>query len=413
MLVMGGIVGSGIFVTPAIVARSVKSPAFIMGAWLLGGLGALLGAFVYSELAARRPKVGGQYAYMREAFHPLVAFLYGWALLLVIQTGGMAAGAITFARYFRELVPLPLADGTVAAVAVGLLVAVNCAGVRAGSTVQSVLMVLKIAAILSLVGCALVLGAPAAAAPPHSPGSIASLGAAMVAVVFAYGGWQTSCFVASEMTEPRKNLPRALVIGVVGVITLYVLVVLACLRTLGADELGRSNAPALAVMTHLLGPRGGALISAAIALSTLGFLSQSVLTAPRVYFAMAEDGAFFRAIGRVHPRSQVPLLAIVLQGVLTIAIALAGTFETILNYMISIDFFFFGLTATCLFVFRRRSTHDESDFSMPGHPVTTILFIALCWSVVIATFYKDARHSFIGVGLMLAGIPVYLFWKRR
>jgi APA family basic amino acid/polyamine antiporter len=413
MLVMGGIVGSGIFVTPAIVARSVTSPTFIIGAWLLGGLGALLGAFVYAELAARRPEVGGQYAYMREAFHPLVAFLYGWALLLVIQTGGMAAGAITFARYFRELVPLPIGDGAVAAIAVALLVGINCAGVRAGSTVQSVLMVLKIAAILWLVGCALVLGAPAPAARPHPPDGVAALGAAMVAVVFAYGGWQTACFVASEMTDARKNLPRALVIGVVGVITLYVLVVRACLRTLGADELARSSAPALDVMTRVLGSRGGALISAAIALSTLGFLSQSVLTAPRVYFAMAEDGAFFRAIGRVHPRSQVPVLAIVLQGALTIAIALAGTFETILNYMISIDVFFFGLTACSLFVFRRRSPHEESRFSVPGHPVTTLLFIALCWSVVLATFYKDPRHSFMGVALMLAGIPVYLWWKRR
>src|SRR5262245_39985484 len=219
MLVMGGIVGSGIFVTPAIVARHVKSPTLILGAWLLGGLGAVLGAFVYAELAARRPHVGGQYAYLREAYHPLLAFLYGWALLLVIQTGGMAASALTFARYFRELFSIPLGDGAVASLVVALLVAVNCLGVRAGSSVQSILMVLKILALLALVGCGLLLGAPAPRTPPAPSGGIGELGAAMVAVLFAYGGWQTACFVAGEMTEPRKNLPRALVLGVAGVIT--------------------------------------------------------------------------------------------------------------------------------------------------------------------------------------------------
>jgi APA family basic amino acid/polyamine antiporter len=414
MLVMGGIIGSGIFVTPAIVARHAQSPALIVGAWLLGGLGAVLGAFVYAELASRRPHVGGQYAYLREAYHPLFAFLYGWALLLVIQTGGMAASALTFARYFRELFTIPLGDAAVASLVVALLVAVNCVGVRAGSSVQSVLMVLKILALLALVGCGLLLGAPATRTEaPAAAGGIPGLGAAMVAVLFAYGGWQTACFVASEMTEPRKNLPRALVLGVAGVITLYVLVALACLRALGPHALAGTPTPALDVMTHALGQRGGKVIAAGIALSTLGFLSQSILTAPRVYFAMAEDGLFFRVVSRVHPRTRVPMVAIVLQGVLTIVIALVGSFEVILNSVVSIDFLFFGLTATCLFVFRRRAAADEGGSAMPGHPATTLVFIALCWSVVLNTFVKDPRHSLVGLGLLLAGIPVYLLWKAR
>src|SRR5438270_3676704 len=195
MIVMGGIVGSGIFVTPAIVARAAGSPVFIVTAWVIGGTVALLGAFVYAELSSARPEVGGQYAYLREAVHPLVAFLYGWALLLVIETGGMAATAITFARYFRELVPLPIGDGAIAAVAVAVLTLINCFGVRAGSSAQSGLMLLKIGALAALIAAGLLLGDVAAPSESAS-GSVSSLGAALVPVLFAYGGWQTSCFVA-------------------------------------------------------------------------------------------------------------------------------------------------------------------------------------------------------------------------
>ncbi|HEX9573123.1 MAG TPA: amino acid permease, partial [Myxococcales bacterium] len=229
MIVMGGIVGSGIFVTPADVARSAGSPALILGAWVVGGVAALLGAFVYAELSSARPEVGGQYAYLREAVHPLAAFLYGWALLLVIQTGGMAATAIAFARYFRELLPIPLGEGAVAAGAVGTLTIVNCLGVRAGSTAQSALMVLKICALGALIGAGLLFGGVA----PSSgvPGSPAGFGAALIPVLFAYGGWQTACFVAGEMKDPRRDLPRALLLGVAGVIALYTLVAFVCLRT--------------------------------------------------------------------------------------------------------------------------------------------------------------------------------------
>jgi basic amino acid/polyamine antiporter, APA family len=408
MIVLGGIVGSGIFVTPAIVARAAPSAGLIVGAWLIGGAAALLGAFVYAELSSARPEVGGQYAYLREAVHPLVAFLYGWALLLVIQTGGMAATAITFARYFRELVPMPMSDGAVAALAMALLTTINCLGVRAGSSAQSALMVLKICALAALIAAGLLLsgGAPAA---PSSSGSLLGLGAALVPVLFAYGGWQTSCFVAGEMRDPRRDLPRALLAGVGGVIALYTLVVFGCLRTLGPTELARTGVPALEVMTRTLGRRGALAISAGIAISTLGFLSQSILTAPRVYFAMAEDGVFFRAVGRVNARTRAPVVAIVLQGVLTIVIALSRTFEVILNYVVSIDFVFFALTATCVFVFRRRGI--RGTFAMPGHPVTTVAFIFVCAAVVASTFRADPAHSIAGLAITLAGIPAYRLWR--
>ena len=409
MIVMGGIVGSGIFVTPADVARYAGSPALILGAWVVGGVAALLGAFAYAELSSARPDVGGQYAYLREAVHPLVAFLYGWALLLVIQTGGMAATSIAFARYFRELFSLPAGEGAIAAAAMAALTIVNCLGVRAGSATQTVLMVLKICVLAALIAAGLLLGGTAP--PSRTTGSVAGLGTALIPVLFAYGGWQTACFVAGEMKDPRRDLPRALLAGVAGVIALYTLIAFVCLRTLGADALARSSAPALEVMTRTLGRRGGLAIAAGISISTLGFLSQSILTAPRVYFAMAEDGLFFRAVARVHPTTRAPVAAIALQGALAIAIALAGTFEAITRYVVSIDFIFFALTAACIFVFRSRGV--RGSFAMPGHPITTAAFMAICAAVVVSTFRADPVRAFAGLGLTLAGIPAFLLWRSR
>jgi len=409
MIVMGGIVGSGIFVTPADVARNAGPAVLVIAAWLVGGFAALLGAFVYAELSSARPQVGGQYAYLREAVHPLAAFLYGWALLLVIETGGMAATAIAFARYFQVLLPVPLGESALAAAAIAFLTALNCFGVRAGTTAQSALMVLKIGALAALIAAGF--ASDAAVAPTARPASIGGFGAALVPVLFAYGGWQTACFVAGEMKDPRRDLPRALLLGVAGVIALYTLVAFVCLRSLGAEGLSRASAPALEVMTRALGRRGAIAIAAGVAISTLGFLSQSILTAPRVYFAMAEDGLFFGAISRVHPRTRAPVAAIALQGALTMAIALAGTFEAITRYVVSIDFVFFALTAACIFVFRSRGV--RGPFAMPGHPATTVAFIAICGAVVLSTWRADPVHAFAGLAITLAGIPAYLLFRAR
>jgi APA family basic amino acid/polyamine antiporter len=435
MLVMGGIIGSGIFMNPSVAARAVKSEFLILGVWALGGLVALAAAFIWAELATVRPEVGGQYAYLREAFHPLIAFLYGWGLLLVIQTGGMAAVAVTFARYFRELTNVQMADGVLAGLALGVLTIINCLGVRAGSTVQSFLMVLKIGAIVALIAFGMFLAGPetAPAVNPFGTGNIGHtefhiyssrdvfpfltmIGAAMVPVLFAYGGWQTATFVAGEIREPGKNLPRALVIGVSGVVILYLAVNFVCVSVLGVSGLANTTTPASDVMRSALGPTGARLIAAGIAISTLGFLSQSMLTAPRVYFAMAEDGLFFAAVAKLSPRSRVPVIAIVMQGALATAIALSGKYEQILNYVVSVDFIFFGLTAICVFIFRRRLQGERASGSwarVPGHPVTTVIFIAVCWLVVINTVYQYPANTLIGLGILLAGIPAYYLWRRK
>jgi APA family basic amino acid/polyamine antiporter len=416
MIVMGGIIGAGIFVNPSVVARQVHTPALVLGAWAIGGAIALVGAFVYAELAARRPNVGGQYAYLRDAYHPIDAFLYGWTLLLVVQTGGMAGAAIVFGRYFRELTGLGISEQIVAAATLAVLTIVNCLGVRAGSTLQNILMVTKLAAITLLIAVGLFTANPSTATPAAAAsgsGGAVGLATAMVPVLFAYGGWQTASFVSGEMRDPTRDLPRGLLIGVVGVIALYLAVTFVCIRVLGVDALAATSTPASEVMRSALGDRGARLIALGIALSTVGFLSQSILTAPRVYYAMARDGVFFRAVGRLDPRSRAPVTAIVLQGVWAGVIAMTGKYDQILNYVVSIDVLIFGLTGASLIVFRKREPLDRRAIRVPLHPVTTLLFVLACWAISATTIVRFPKNAGIGVGILLIGILVYQFWKPR
>jgi basic amino acid/polyamine antiporter, APA family len=421
MAVMGGIIGAGIFINPYLVAQRVHTPALILGAWIAGGIIALLGGFIYAELAARLPVVGGQYAYLRDALHPAVAFLYGWALLLVIQTGGMAAVAVTFARYFLELTHWPFSDSIIAAAALALLTGINCLGVRAGSRVQSIMTLTAIAAIVLLEVCS-VAGAPAQVSwrpvleQPLSGWLIITFGSAMTPVVFAYGGWQTSSFLAGEVRDASRVLPRALILGVLGVIAVYVSVNFVYLRALGPAGLAATTTPASSVMRISLGSHGAQIIAAGISFSALGFLAQSILTAPRVYFAMARDRVFFQSVARIHPRTHVPLIAIALQGGWAIVIALTGTYAQVVNYVVAMDCIFFGLTAICLFVFRQRTTANGNGniaFRVPGHPWTTLLFIGAEWMVVVSTFAHDPKRSFIGLAIAVAGLPAYFLWRAK
>jgi APA family basic amino acid/polyamine antiporter len=356
---------------------------------------------------------------LREAYHPSIAFLYGWVLLLVTQTGGMAAVAVTFARYYREITGLSARDGPIAAATLMGLTAINCFGVRAGSNLQSALMLLKAAAIVTMVGVGILWGGDALHPlplldRPVSLGLGSAVGAAMIPVAFAYGGWQTASFVAGEMRDPRRDLSRGLIIGVIGVVVLYLSVNFVCLRVLGPDGLAATRIPASAVMRTSLGERGAKWIAFGISVSTLGFLSQGILTAPRVYYAMARDGLFFKSVGWLSPETGVPVVAIVLQGVTATVIALSGRYEQILNYVISVDFISFGLTAASIFVFRRRYPASSPElYVAPGHPYTTGLFVVACAAIVIATVWTFPANSAIGLVILLAGIPVYLYWRRK
>ena len=438
MIVMGGIIGSGIFINPYVVAQQVSSTILILAAWAFGGLIALAGAFIYAELSSQTSASGGQYVYLREAFHPALAFVYGWALLLVTQSGGMAAVAVTFAKYICSLGQMEANDNVaafLATIVLAVLTIINCLGVRAGSTTQNLFMILKLIAIAALVAFGLtVSGPPASSAiagstllrqgyggqaslPPGIWNSLTAFGAALIPVQFAYGGWQTSCFVAGEVRQPKKNLPRGLLLGVLGVIVVYLSVNFVCVHALGPLGLAQTRTPASAVMRLALGENGASIIAVGIAISTAGFLSQSMLTAPRVYFAMAEDGLFFKSLTKLN-RARVPAFAIALQGALAIVITLSGRYEQILNYVISVDVIFFALTAATVFVFRHRAKTNPSSLKAspartPGHPFTTLFFIIACCGVAFSTLYRYPQNSAVGLGIMLSGIPVYWFWRTR
>jgi len=277
-------------------------------------------------------------------------------------------------------------------------------------------MVLKIGAIGMLVAIGLWF-APAGPAPtePVTAASaatpLAAIGAALTPVMFAYGGWQTSSFCAGEMRNPERDLARGLLLGVAGVIFLYCAVAFVCVHALGPAGLAASKTPASDVMRLALGEKGATLIALGIAISTLGFLSQGMLTAPRVYFAMAEDGVFFQGVAKVSERTRVPVVAIVLQGVVAAVIAVSGTFGQILSYVVSVDFIFFGLTGIALFVFRRRDP-TQPGFRAPGHPFTTGLYVLACFLVVVATVWNNLANSLIGYAILLAGVPAFLYWRR-
>jgi APA family basic amino acid/polyamine antiporter len=421
MAVIGGIIGAGIFRTPAAVAERVGSPALALSAWVLGGAIALIGAFCFGELGQRHPKAGGGYVYLREAWGPLPAFLYGWALLLVIATGAIAAVAVTFAGYaltlagLPERLTVPLAIGAIA-----FLSGVNYWGVKPGAVTQNIFTLLKLAALAALIVAGLAAAIPPRQAIAPSPAgdgwvyAASSVGTALVPILFTYGGWQQTNFIAEEIVAPEKNLPRALVVGVAAVVTVYLLANLAYLRVLGQAGLAASPAPAADVMRALLGPAGGRLIAAGIAVSTFGFLNLVILVTPRALQAMAADGLFFPAVAALHPVHRTPAAAILLQAVWAVVLTLTGTFSQLVDYVAFGDWIFFGLTVAGLFKYRARAPVDPpGSFRVPGYPWTPALFVAAAAYVVVSSVVANPRNALIGMGLLGLGLPVYGYWSRR
>jgi APA family basic amino acid/polyamine antiporter len=416
LIVMGGIIGSGIFMNPSVVARHVGSGLAVMAVWIAGGIIALLGAGIFAELAARRPRDGGLYAYMRDAFHPALGFMFGWTLLLVSQSGGMAAAAVTFANYFEPLTGWHASTAGVAIVAIGTFTAVNALGVRTGTNTQNAFMLLKIAAIASFAALGLFVAKSAggATAAVVAPAGISAIGLAMVPVLFAYSGWQTSSFMTAELHEPHRTLSRGMIAGVALVVALYLAVNLTCVHVLGVAGLAATTTPASQIAQLAFGPIGRTIMAAVIAVSTLGFLSNQILTSPRVYFQMAADGTFFRQLAFVNPRTLAPVVAIVVQGLVATVIALTGRYDQILNYVTCVDYIFFGLAAIALITFRNRDARDAAPrpfFRMPGHPVTTVIFLIAAWYIVANTVIKSPGDTGIGIAILLSGLPVYAIFE--
>lgn len=419
LIVMGGIIGTGIFMNPSVVAARVHGAGWIYFAWIFGGAVALAGAFVFAELAARRPNAGGLYGYMRDAYHPALAFMYGWTALLVSQSGGMAAAAVTVFAYLH---PFGVQEPAwlVALVIIGVLSAVNCLGVREGGTAQNGIMLLKAAAIIALV----IAGfsalphiathtAAAAPAPAVSPFALlAMFGAALVPVFYSYDGWQTASVMDAELKDSHRTLPIGLICGVIVVVALYLAVTAAGLRMLGAQGLAATTTPASDIVRYAAGHAGALAVAAAVALSSLGFLSNQILVSPRIYHAMAADGLFFKQLACVHPRTKAPIAAILLQSAVAIVIASTGKYDQILNYVTSMDFIFLTLAAGAIFIFRRRYP-AQFPLTVPGHPWTTLFFMVASTAVVISTLIQFPRDTLIGIAILLSGIPVYAIWRRR
>src|SRR5436190_4609398 len=423
MVVIGGIIGAGIFVTPYIVAQRLDTPLLVLGAWVAGGAIALAGAFSYAELGAVVPKAGGQYVYLRDGLHPLAGFLYGGALLMVIESGAIAAVAITFATYALHLVHGPdAARVALAIVAIAVLSVVNYLGVKPGSRVLNVLVVLKVAALALLVGAAFFGAAhptwwTETRVPVAAPGStVIAFGAALVPILFTYGGWQCANYVGEEIIDAKRNLPLALITGTIAVVVIYLTVNVVFLRAMGLPGLAATQTPAADAAHRMFGAWGDVFMSSAIAISTFGFLDLSILAPTRVYYAMAADRLFVPALATLHPRYATPTLAIVVQSTWSCMLALTGSYEQLANYVVFADWIFFGLTVLTVLTFRRRAplaTRDPDAFRAPGYPIVQVLFVLVAAAVVASTIGAAPEAAAKGALLLALGVPVYYWFAAR
>ncbi len=420
MIVISGIIGSGIFVNPYVVAERVGTSFLILAVWIAGGLIALAGAFVFAELSTVMPRVGGQYAFFREAFHPLVAFLHGWSLMLIIESGATAAVAVAFAQYVARLAGLDASRVVPMAVAILLgLAAFHALGIKPGAVVINVVTFGKTLAIAVLIALAFVLTRHSGIAlRPLAPPGLGSLSllsaffAGLVPAMFAYGGWQNLNYVSEEVRDPLRTLPRAILIGVLCVIGVYVAANVAYVHVLSAPVLAGTTTPAAEVASRLLGETGARVISLLIVVSTFGFINLALMAPPRVYYAMAADGVFFERVGRVSRRFRAPTAAILLQGILASFFALTNTYDRLLGYAVFADWIFFSLAGVALMVFRAKLPGAPRPYPTPLYPWTPILFVTAGAGIVLNTFVADPRNALIGSAIILLGVPVFFLWKR-
>lgn len=423
LLVVGGIIGSGIFFTPAETARALPSAGLVFLVWALGGVVALAGALTYAELGAMMPDAGGAYVYIREGFGRLPAFLYGWMALLSIGTGALAAVALGFAGYagrFIDLAPLGGPVG-VAAATIGVLTFTNYLGIKPGAIVQNIFAVAKIVALAALILGGLAvwtrLGAPMPV--PDAPAPRASLGAglatAFVAVLFTIGGWQQMNMVAGEIRDPARTIPRALFVGIGIVIACYLGANAVYLRALGRDGLAASSAVAADTATRLVGSTGATLITVAAMLSILGFVNVVILATPRIFFAMARDGVFLQAAARVHPRFGSPHVSVVIMGAWAVALLVItqGEIGALLSGVVFADWIFFGLGAASVFVLRRSRPDAPRPYRAWGYPVVPGFFVVAALFGIVSAYVASPRTSLLGTGILVAGIVVYRVTVRR
>lgn len=426
LLFIGSVIGSGIFLTPGLILGQLDgSVGFSLLVWLAGGILSLLGALTYAELAAANPEAGGLYCFIRDGFGRVTAFLYGWCLFLVIASGTIAALARAFSRYLAEIIPLSPAASTVVAVSMIVVVTVvNVWGTRKSADLQNWTTLAK-AVIIILLSAVLFSMGHHAGDLPSSMGTtqqgfklFSNLGLAMIAVLWAYEGWQFGTYSAGEVVEPQKNFPRAFLAGSLILAALYIMAVLAYLVALGPAAATASDAIAATAVRAVLGSWAGKLVAFTILISTFSSTNSVVLTAPRVFYAMANDRLFFRKLAEVHPRFQTPAAAILALGVWSIVLTLAGKFSELIGGVVFVGWIFYGLGAAAIFPIRRASPGRTLPYCVPGYPWTPLLFVLAAAAIVgnaVFLAFRDPsqfKNLAIAIVLLLLGLPAYLVFRR-
>lgn len=416
-IVAGIMIGGGIFVVPNLVACSLPSVSMIMGVWVAAGLISLVGALACAELGAAFPSTGGQYVFVREAFGPLAAFLCGWSFLTVSRSAQVAWLSVVFSVYVSYFTPLgPLASKMLSLSVLAAFTWANYRGVRLGAAIQKSFTLAKIAGALIIVAAALLLGGHgqhfSSAAPAASGISASSFGVALIACLLAYDGWVQLSFVAGEIRDPQRNVVRALALGTLAVMAVYLLANLAYLRVLSIPEIAASDHVGADAAGRVLGAAGGSLVSLIILVSIAGTLNGSFLTTPRVYFAQARDRLFFRKFADIHSAYGTPAFAILVQGIWAAVLVLTGSYESLIDYALFGMWVFYGLMVAAVIMLRRARADVPRPYRMFGYPVTPLLFLAVTVWFLGNMLMTRPVPALAGLGLMLTGLPAYLLWRR-
>lgn len=414
-IVVGVTIGGGIFLVPNLIAQELHSIPSILAVWIFAGIISFFGALACAELGAAIPATGGQYVFMREAYGPLIGFLCGWTMFVVARTAQVAWMAVTFALYISYFVPLsPVTSKLLGIAAISLFTWINYRGVTAGAIVQNIFTFAKVAGLLLIIGSVFFFGGKTAASPAANAGfSISSFGVALIASLLAYDGWVQLSFVAGEIRDPQRNVHRALALGSVACIVIYLLANIAYLHALSIPEIAASQHVGATVAERVMGPHGGMLVSLIILASIIGTLNGCFLTSPRIYFAQARDGLFFRKFAAVHPRYQTPGFAIVAQGVWAVVLLLTGSYETLLDYALFALWLSYGLMVAGVIVLRRTQPNLPRPYRMWGYPVTPVLFLAITAWFLVNMLRTRPIPSLAGLLLIATGIPIYFLWTRR
>lgn len=421
-IVIGGVIGSGIFLVPKSIATVLPSPLLMLSVWVFGGLLSFFGALVFAELGAAMPEAGGMYVFLREAYGPLLSFLFGWTLFLVIDSGAIATLTVAFASrylpYFFKMSPLVIKAVSVAFIV--FLAAVNIAGVRAGANLQNVLTIIKTAALVIVSGIIFIFGKGSISnfvspAPDlGSPGFLGAFGIGLVAVLWAYKGWESSTYSAGEVKKPERNIPLGILLGTLAIIAVYILVNLAYLYVLPVGEIAKSDRIASDALKLVTGPVGGSLIALVILFSIMGAANQNILCSPRVYFAMARDGLFFKRIADAHPKYLTPYVSIVAISIWSIILSLFfGTFEQLFTYVVFGQWIFFGLTVAAVLILRKKRPDMPRPYKTWGYPFTPVFFILAALFISLNSLINEFRNAVIGLIIILLGVPVYFYWKNK